>query len=131
MQKAVLDPENQSHIHAKRIIEHNHFKVLYERYPAHHKININAAEAVHKAAISEFGAESVRYDRYTQKGGSQTFPVWRQGKILQSTDLSDTLAKVPVVATDFVFVDREQLNGAKRWLTDNLDDIIKPTGVID
>ena len=131
MQKAVFDPQSPGHIHAKRIIEHNHFKVLYQRNPVHHKININAAKAVYEAASRKFGAEYVRYDRYKQKGGSQIFPVLRQEKILQSTDLSDTLSKVPVVATDFVFIDREQLNPAKKWLSDNLDDIIKPTGVID
>jgi len=131
MQKAVFDPQSPSHIHAKRIIEHKHFKVLYECTPNDREININAGKAIYKAVCDKFGAEFVRYDRYLGKGGSQFFPVLRRGKILPSTELSDTLKETPVVATDFVFIDRTYLTPAEKWLEDNRNDIIKPLGVID
>jgi hypothetical protein len=124
MQKAVFDPQSPGHIHAKRIIEHKHFKVLYECTPVDRKININAGKAVYNAACEKYGAESVRYDRYSGKGGSYFFPVFHRGKILTSTELSDTLKKTPVVATDFVFIDRAVLSAAEKWLVTEHDNII-------
>lgn len=131
MQKAVFDTQSPSHIHAKRIIEHKHFKVLYECTPVDREININSGKAIYKAVCEKFGAEFVRYDRYPGKGGSQFFPVLHRGKVLPSTELSDTLKETPVVATDFVFIDRTYLTPAEKWLEDNRNDIIKPLGVID
>ena len=131
LRKAVLDNKHPGHIHAKRIIEHDHFKVLYERNPADQSININAGQAIYEAACKEFPAESVKHDRYTQKGGSQTFPVLHRNKILPSVELSDTLARIPVVAIDFVFIDRKHLSAAEEWLEDTHDDIIQPTKEID
>lgn len=124
MQKAVFDNKHPGHIHAKRIIEHKHFKVLYECTPADREININAGKAVYKAACAKFGAEFVRYDRYPGKGGSYFFPVLHRGKILTSTELSGTLKKTPVVATDFVFIDRTYLTAAVKWFETEHDNII-------
>ncbi|MCK4821991.1 HD domain-containing protein, partial [bacterium] len=105
MRKAALESTHAAHIYAKRIIDREHFKVLYELTPDDRNINPNAAKAVYDAACEKYGKDSVRRDKYTQKGGRQTFPVLHRGKILQSTELSGTLSKIPVVATDFVFID--------------------------
>jgi len=131
MRKAALESTHAAHIYAKRIIDREHFKVLYELTPDDRNINPNAAKAVYDAACEKYGKDSVRRDKYTQKGGRQTFPVLHRGKILQSTELSGTLSKIPVVATDFVFIDREQLDAAEKWLKKEFDDIIKPKGEID
>ena len=131
MRKAALDSEHPAHIHAKRIIEREHFKVLYERNPDDQKINPNAAKAVYDAACKIYGEDSLRRDKYTQEGGRQSFPVLHRGKILQSTDLSGTLKEIPIVATDFVFIDRDHLDIAEKWLEKEHDNIIKPTGEID
>jgi len=131
LRKAALGTKHPGHIHAKRIIEHKHFKVLYECTPGDRNININAGKAVYDAACEKFGPDAVRRDQYTQKNSSQNFPVLQDGKILQSIDLSDTLTKAPVAATDLVFIDREHLDAAKKWLEDNHGNIIKPPGEID
>ncbi len=125
LREAAIDSALPGHIHAKRIIEHKHFKVLYECTPDDREININAGKAIYKAVCEKFGAEFVRYDRYPGKGGSQFFPVLHRGKILPSTKLSDTLAKAPVAATDFVFIDRTYLTAAEEWLEAEHDNIIK------
>lgn len=131
LRKAALDKKHPGHIHAKRIIEHNHFKTFYKWSPKDNKININSVELVYKAACEKFGEESVRYDPYAQKGGSQHFPVQDYEKILPSIELSDTIADIPVVATDFVFINRERLIAAKKWIVEEHDNIIKPPGEID
>ena len=131
MQKAVLDSQSLGHIHAKRIIKHKHFKVLYKRNNNDQKKNRNAIKEIYKATCAKYGKDSVRSDEYTQPGSSQIFPVLEDEKILQSIEESATLNEVPVVATGFVFIDRDHLSAAKEWLKDNRDDIIKPLGVID
>jgi hypothetical protein len=125
LRKAAIDSKHPGHIHAKRIIEHKHFKVLYECTPGDRDININAGEAVYNAACEKFGAEFVRYDRYPGKGGSQFFPVLHRRKVLPSTELSDTLKETPVASTDFVFIDRTYLAAGEKWLEADHDNIIK------
>ncbi|MCK4826805.1 HD domain-containing protein, partial [bacterium] len=131
LREAAIDSALPGHIHAKRIIEHKHFKVLYKRNNNDQNKNQNAIEDVYKAACAKYGTDSVRYDEYMQPGSSQVFPVQENEKILQSIEESATLNEVPVVATGFVFIDRDHLSPAKEWLKDNCDDIIKPLGVID
>jgi len=131
LRKAVLDDKYPGHIHAKRIIEHKHFKVLYKRNHNDQNKDPNAIEDVYKATCAKYGKDSVRCDEYTQSGSSQAFPVEEDEKILQSIEESATLNEVPVVATGFVFIDRDHLRSAKKWLEENRDDIIKPLEVID
>jgi len=127
LRKAVLDKASPVYPYAERIIMRKHFKLFYERNPEDLKTNPGAPEAVYKAACEEFGADRVRYDTYTQKGGGQLFPVRaKDNSILQSVALSDTLEKVPIVATDFVFVDNSFLEKALKWLVDKRRAILEP-----
>jgi len=131
LRKAALDKKHPGHIHAKRIMEHKHFKRLYERNPVDQQnINLDAVELVYKAACEKFGKEAVRRDTPTQKGGSLVFPILKDGKILTSTAMSVTLAEIPVAANDFVFIDRD-LDTAEEWLKEEHDNIIKPPKEID
>jgi len=131
MRKAALDSKHPAHTHAKRIIKREHFKVLYELSPDDRNINPDSAKAIYEAACAKYGKDSLRRDKYTQEGGSQSFPILHRGKILQSTVLSGTLREIPVVATDFVFIDRKHLENAEKWLEKEHKNIIKPTGEID
>lgn len=131
MRKAALDPKHPAHVHAKRIIEHKHFKVLYSRNPIDQERNSDAVKSVYRAACKQYGDDSVRHDEYTQKGGSLVFPVLDRGNILQSIELSDTLKKVPIVATGFVFIERDHLETAEKWLEKERDKIIEPEGEND
>jgi len=131
IRKAALDTKHPAHVPAKHIIEHKHFKVLYRRNPIDQDINSDAVKFVYNAACKKYGDKLVRFDEYTQKGESQNFPVLDHGKILQSIGLSVTLKKVPVVAAGFVFVERDRLDNAKKWLEKEHDQIIEPEGEKD
>jgi len=121
------DTKHPGHIHAKRIIGRNHFKLLYSRNPNDQNINPNAAVAIYEAACKEYGPDFVRPDEYRQKGESQYFPVIsKDGRVLQSVELSDTLFKVPVVKSDFVFIGRKLRPKALNWLNEKREEIIKP-----
>ena len=127
LREVSLNPEHRAHHHAKRIIERNHFRLLWERNPNDLKINpTNAPECIYEAVCEKFGAEFIRYDSYRQKGGSQFFPVrLKDGRISQSVELSDTLEKIPIVAIDFVFIDGDHLAEARKWLNEKRQEILE------
>lgn len=123
---AATDHNSQITELAKRIFERRHFKLIYGRNPEDQEINLKATEAIYKAACKKFGNDSVRYDPYTQKGGRQSFPVQlKDGRILQSVQLSDTLKNVPVVVTEYVFIEKKHFDEAKSWLKKDCLEIIK------
>lgn len=113
--------------HAKRIILHDHFKVLYERNPNDVKINPDAALNIYQAACKKFGTINVRFDRYSQKGGGPDFPVLEHdGRVVSSLFKSSMLNNLPVVVVEYIFVDRTIEKKAQDWLKDNYRRIIQP-----
>jgi HD superfamily phosphohydrolase len=124
---AAFDKTKAGHVDARRIINREHFKVLYERNPDDVKLNPEAGVAVCQALASEFGDEHFRHDRYNQSTGASDFPVrLRDGQIASSLDVSDTLNQVPIVSVDYVFADRSVFSKAGAWLEKCRADIIKP-----
>ena len=125
--EAESDEGKPGHLHAHRILRREHFKVIYQRNPNDFKINPEAGAAVCRALKSQFGEEYFRHDRYSQKSGSPNFPVrLRDGQVVSSLALSETLKKLPTVSIDYVFSDRKMIDKAKKWLGENLEEIIKP-----
>jgi len=128
LRETVLDKASPVYSYAERIIMRKHFKLLYERNPPDLEINPDAPEkAVYAAASEKFDADLVRCDSYPQKGGGKIFPVRaKDNTILQSVALSDTLDKVPIVTTGFVFIDSSLLEEARKWLKDKRLEILEP-----
>jgi HD superfamily phosphohydrolase len=125
--KAAYDETKPGHLHARRIVRREHFKLLYERNPTDVKINPEAGSAVFKALCGEFGPDHFRHDRYRQESGTPDFPVrMRDGKTVSSLAVSETLNKVPVVSVDYVFAERANLPMVRTWLEEHQKDIIKP-----
>ena len=123
---AATDHNSQITELAKRIFERRHFKRIYERNPEDQEINTEAAEVIYKETCKKFGKDSVRYDECKQEGGSKLFPVQiKDGRILQSIELSTTLQKVPTVFTEYVFVEDKCRNEAEAWLMDKRLEILK------
>ncbi len=123
---AAFDSLKPGHEAARRIIRREHFRVMYERNPADLAVNPESASAIFSAAEKHFGAESVRADKYTQRGGSYDFPVLqRDGDSVSSLALSETLKAIPIFAIDYVFVEPEKRREAEKWLETNHDAIIR------
>lgn len=115
------------HDSAKRIVNHAHFKVFYERHPKDVSVNPGAVSLVFEAAMQEFGAENVRCDQYTQKGGGVDFPVlMKDGKPISSLSRSGVLQAIPVVATGYAYIVPEKQADAEEWLSRNRQRIITP-----
>jgi HD superfamily phosphohydrolase len=127
MLKAARDPEIPGHDAARRIVCRDHFRVLYQWHPADAKVNPEAGKAVFEAARERFGGESVRHDPYSSRGGTPDFPVqMRDGTVVSSVTASSTLAKLPLLSMDYVFIEKEKLAEAREWLRTNKDEIIRP-----
>lgn len=124
--EAYRDPQHPGHDPARRIIEHKHYKLLYKRNPDDLRINIRAGEAIFKSVSTKFGEDLVRGDFYKDKSGIPDFPVkTKDGKIVSSLVISDTLKNIPVVAVDYVFIREDILSEAQRWLAQNREEIIR------
>ena len=111
---------------ARRIIDHKHYKVLYQRHPDDVRVNPNAGQAIFEAAKAKYGAANVRHDSYTQKREPVLFPVLcKDGRVVTADQLSEVLQHLPVVAVDFVFINPDLLNDATAWLQANREQLIQ------
>jgi len=123
--KAADDVTLNGHDSARRIVNREHFKLLYQRNPRDVHENPDSAKAVFLAACDKFGVNNVRKDNYKQGGNGHEFPVITEdNQILSSLELSDTLKNVPIVAVDYVFINPELYQDAEKWKKENIQTII-------
>jgi hypothetical protein len=127
--KAARDTTAPGHDPARRIVRHEHFKLLYHRHPADVKVNPDAGAAIYKSAREKFGADAVRHDQYPQKRSVKAFPVRRRdGRVVSAIEVSEVLKHIPGASFDFVFVRPDMLDPARIWLERERQNLIKPTG---
>lgn len=136
--EAALDKNAKGHDPARRIAEHDHFKVLYQRYPDDVQINPYAGHVIFEAVKQKFGAENVRHDgpvekkeekkeEKPKKERSQFFPVLCRGdRIIDSGKASEVLQRLPSVKWDFVFINPDLLEPGIAWLKENREKLIQP-----
>jgi hypothetical protein len=123
------DSTHPAHTEARRITNRQHFKVLWSRNPTDRAKNIDAIDCIYKAAVDKFGADNVRKDAYQKNKGASTFPVlMSDGGIADAKAVSDTLSKIPFDNLEFVFVSRECVKNALKWLKDERNNIIHDPG---
>ncbi len=123
--KASADPNSLGHDAARRITRRDHFRVLYQWHAADAKINPESGRLIFEAARKKFGAEDVRYDPYTSKGSAPDFPVlMRDGSVVSSVTASPALAKLPLLAMDYIFIEKTKLARGREWLRANKSEII-------
>lgn len=125
--KSAFDKNETGHLHARRIINRDHFKLIYERNPKDVQVNPEAGRAIFKALSAQYGTGFFRHDRYHQDSGAPDFPVrMRDEQIVSSLALSGTLNQVPVVSIDYVFSESHLQSESKKWLNRHREAIIKP-----
>jgi uncharacterized protein len=120
MRVAGSDPRQAGHDPAKRIMTHNHFRVLYERNPQDTKLNSDAAGAIARAATQEFGEDSIRYSQPMIKSVALDYPVQtRDGRIEPAISVSEMLSNLKPSSVDCVFVRPDLQQKAEQWLSKN------------
>ena len=127
MRRAERDPKKPGHSSARAILCRKHFKPVYTRNPDDTAIHPEAGLLFYSALSEEFGATSLRHDRYAQKSDAPDFPVLlRGGQIASSLSMSEALRSLPVVSVDTVYVDPQIQTRAESWLQLHRDTILHP-----
>lgn len=118
------------HDPARRIVEHDHFKMVYRPTPEHLRTDREAAKAVFDAMCHKFGAERFRFMSRTPKSGGIIFPVLKkEGDIVSSLEISEVLKNIPDAGFDYVFAEPSVIENAIEWMSKNSEEIIKPRGM--
>ncbi len=124
---AARDEQARGHVHAKRIVDRQHFKVLFAPTIEDVRRNAAGAKQLYEAAKEKFGADKVRYDRYSKGGGDSSFPVLeRSGEIASSTSVSDVLGNIPTASSHYVYAAPEVFAEAQAWKAKNVEQITAP-----
>ena len=106
--KSARNPKSSGHIHAKRIVEREHFKVAYERNPRDIDIDSKMASNIFSSLVEKYGKEKVRFDSYTPSSMSVDFPVlMNDSRIENSFNISDALDTIPLAQFQYVFVEND------------------------
>jgi HD superfamily phosphohydrolase len=123
---AAEDPDAAGHLEARRIAHRQHFKEVYRQRPGDADAMPGLTDTVCEALRCQFGAESVRLDKYSQRSVSPEFPVLlREGGIASSLGESGVLSAIPPVVVDCVYVDRSISEQARVWLKEEMATIVE------
>ncbi len=129
MQLSALDPKAAGFEHALRIMQRQHFRVLYRRDPLDARANPMAIDQVAAATEERYGKANVRYVP-TQRSASGPigFPVEIDGEVQPAESNSDVLIQIPTLYANFVYIAPELLDDAKKWLAREKTKIIEVKG---
>jgi HD superfamily phosphohydrolase len=126
LREAAADAARPGHDPACRILEREHFKILYKRAPSDLDLNPEPGRAVFEAAGERYTPDDVRHDRYRPRSSSYNFPVLMNDDRLEAAaGLSEVLVKLPALATDSVFIRPELEAEAESWRKANLEKILE------
>jgi hypothetical protein len=125
--KATGNDGAPGHESARRILDRDHFRLLYKRYPDDIKDNPEAVDKVYRAALREFGPEAIRRDRRLPTSERPDFPVLtKDRRVSSSVAMSEVLQRLPAATFDYVFIDNRKKDEGEKWLKANRDEIIRP-----
>jgi len=123
---AAFGKRRRGHAHARRIVEHDHFKILYQPTPEDRKACPEAGEVVYKALCQEFGEEYFKHARKRMVGGAHDFPVLTKldGEASSSIAKSEVLQKIPSISVDCVYSDPVVSAKAQEWLKEHRNEVL-------
>lgn len=130
---AARDETVRGHNWAEIIASREHFRVLYSRPPQDVQRDLEAtvrdpevAVQVREAAEEQYGPRKIKYARRHDKGGEVDFPVLMDdGSIVSSKAVSEVLGQLPGITKEYVYVDKDILEEAKKWLKESLDQLLE------
>lgn len=124
---AARDTGSPGHDPAKRIVEREHFRLLFDASRSDKDRHPEPGKAVFEGASAEFGAEHVRHAVRRGRVEQYDFPVLRRdGSLVVARERSDALGEVPVATYDYVFVSPERVVEAEKWLHAQKDRLLQP-----
>ncbi|MEK6239253.1 MAG: hypothetical protein N2C14_31430, partial [Planctomycetales bacterium] len=130
--KASREDSAIGHDAARRIMNRDHLRVLYERNPNDQKKNVGAVSAIFDAVKEEFGEANVRMKEQPSKDEGAVFPVQNRDKrIVSSISTSQVLENLPATTHGYVFIVPELRKQADSWLKENREEILSTPPVED
>lgn len=123
---AAYDNTKPGHDPASRIVQRDHFRLLYQQNPEDLKLNPEAGRVVFDKVRERYGQENVRRDAYAETPGLYDFPVlMKDGRVMSGYNLSTVLQNLPVAAFDYTFVSPDVIEDARSWLENDLQSILR------
>lgn len=109
-----------AHEHARRILERDHFKVVWEKNARDGFANPDMAATVHDLLGEKFGVDNVRVDTYEKSGLAPDFPVLMASReVTSACNESKILLTMPPAEISCVFIRADLREKAVRWLEKN------------
>lgn len=139
---AARDPEAVGHHAATAVLDRKHFKKVYERVPSDdnavqqaiidgllrpekNQSDLTAANFIFKAMKDHFPHDKLHYDAYDSSANPAQFPVlMSNGRIEQSTRVSDVLEKLPLMNIRYILVDPTIKDQVEAWMDKNVSKIV-------
>ena len=126
---AARDSALPGHDAALRIVERRHFKVAYESGADD---TGRAVQAIAQAAAGEFGPALVRHGASPRRGAPPDFPVLeRDGSSASSLALSEVLRRLPASRDEYVLVDPDIRENAKKWTRQERERVVAEAQAIE
>lgn len=121
------DEKAIGHDAARRIMEHDHYQMVYRPTPEYLRADRDISTKVFDSLCKQFGIERFRHMAVKPKASGTNFPVLRkEHDIVSSLRISEVLGDIPGVGFDFVFAEPGVYQAAKNWITENIGVIIEP-----
>jgi len=111
------DAQVPGHNHAVRILSRQHFRLL-KRF--HDGNGPGLGEALESALRDEFGSDAIFRDSSSRNSKGMDFPVLMEdGSVENSATVSHVIRNLPSVGYEYIFVDPDKLEPARRWLNEH------------
>ncbi|MBT9584670.1 HD domain-containing protein [bacterium] len=128
LEAARSDDRDPGHSSARRLVDRQHFRLIYQRNPADDDLNPEAFEAVYAGLRERYGELVVERrkkaktpEELQEKAKDVDFPVFQSGisDSVSSLALSQVLKTLPQASYDYVYASPEIRQEACQWLDEN------------
>ena len=121
--KAAKDLGSKGHDAARRIINREHFRLIYSRNSSDVEKYPTPGRAIYESLMSKYGKDKVHHDEYEERARINQIRVL--GSDDRITSESEMLESIPQLIVDRVYIDPVNENEASRWLESERDKILK------
>lgn len=127
IRKAARDDAHPGHEAARRIMNRQHYRLLFSAQQSDRELHLEPGGAVYTAATAEFGGDYLRHAIRKGRAEQIDFTVLSYDDTKASArERSEVLRTVPVATYDYVFVAPEYISQARSWLEKQRTAILQP-----
>ncbi len=125
--RVVRERSGRAYESARRLVERDHYHLVYQWNPTDAALNPEAVDAVFRAACEQFESDHFRRDKYRPTSAGLDFPVLtKDDRVESSFKMSSVLQRIPAATFDFVFASGAVRNAVEKWLKAERAKIIEP-----